>query len=81
MTVVAGWIKDRWIFSNDQSQSEKFWIQDDWIWGPVGSGDLTTRHWISEGWIYRVDETQAHQTGFHIQDGYIFGPGGKLPFA
>jgi hypothetical protein len=80
MTSLAGWIEGGWIHSNDQTQSCKFWIQDDWIWGPVGAEDVTTRYWIKDGWIWNAGEGEAH-TGYYIQDGFIFGPGPRLPFA
>ncbi|CAN7439636.1 hypothetical protein LJR219_002859 [Phenylobacterium sp. LjRoot219] len=80
MTVIAGWMDGPWILSNDQAQSAKFWIDGDWIWGPVGSADVNTQHWIKDGWIYRAGGGQA-QTGFYIQEGFVFGPSAKLPFA
>jgi hypothetical protein len=76
---LAGWIDGAWIHSNDEAQNCKFWIQDNWIWGPVGAQDVTTRYWIKDGWIWNAAGGEA-STGYYIQDGFIFGPDPKLPF-
>jgi hypothetical protein len=73
MAVAAAWIDNNWIWSNDQDQSGKFWIQDGRIWGPKNSG----KFWIADGWIYGPEGL----TQFWIKDGWIWGPAQKLPFA
>src|ERR1700741_1728800 len=60
MTSLAGWIEGAWIHSNDPTLHGKFWIQDDWIWGPVGAEDVTTRYWIKDGWIWNAGGAEAH---------------------
>jgi hypothetical protein len=80
MTSLAGWLEGAWIHSNDPAQHGKFWIQDGWIWGPVGAEDVTTRYWIKDGWIWNAGGEAAH-TGYYIRDDFIFGPSPKLPFA
>jgi hypothetical protein len=81
MTVAAAWIANGWIFSDRLEQSGKYWIQDGWIWGPIGSGDLHTGYWIDSEWIWGPAGADQVRTGFWVRDGWIWGPGMKLPFA
>jgi hypothetical protein len=79
--IAAGWIQDGWIFSDDPSQSGKFWIQENWIWGPKGAADENTQHWIANGWIFGPAGAEDVHTGFRIHEGWIYGPSSRLPFA
>ena len=50
--VPAAWLQDGWIYSSQDEQNGRFWIHDNWIWGPVGAADTNTGFYIADGWIY-----------------------------
>jgi hypothetical protein len=81
MTVPAGWISEGWIYSEDESQSARYWIKENWIWGPVGAEEMNTQHWIHDGWIWGPVGAGEVATGYFIKDNWIYGPSAKLPFA
>jgi hypothetical protein len=83
MTVAAGWIAGGWIFSERPQQDGKYWIQDNWIWGPAGgiAASPNTGYWIDGDWIWGPVGADQVRTGFWIKDGWIWGPGPIFPFA
>ena len=58
----------------------RYWIDNNWIWGPDGAADMTTGYWITAGWILGPDGAADATTGFYISGGRIWGPTEKLPF-
>lgn len=83
MTVMAAaWIDGDWIYSQHEVQSGKFWIFENWIWGPRGPDGIKTGYWIADGWIWGPEGATDTTTGFSVEpNGWINGPGWKLPFA
>ena len=80
MAVAAAWIQADWIYSRHPYQNAKFWIDNNWIWGPAGSADVNTKHWIDNNWIWGPVGAPSVHTGYWIQDGWIYGPDERLPF-
>ena len=80
MTVAAAWIEGGWIFSDLPEQNGRYWIGNNWIWGPDGAANMTTGYWITAGWILGPDGAQDATTGFYIAKGWIWGPSRRLPF-
>lgn len=79
--VPVAWLQDGWIYSSQDEQNGRFWIADNWIWGPDGAADMDTRHWVANGWIWGPVGAADTNTGFYIADGWIYGPRFRLPFA
>ena len=77
----AAWIQDGWIYSKDARQNAKYWLAENWVWGPIGAENVNTGHWIDRGWIWGPAGAADVMTGFFIQDGWIYGPNSRLPFA
>ena len=80
------WISDGWFYSRDPQTSAKYWITDNWIWGPVGPETGTavqTGYWIEDNFIWGpagAGTGKAVCTGFWISEGHIYGPESKPPF-
>lgn len=81
MTLAAAWIDGDRIYSQHAEQSGRFWIFENWIWGPGGSQGVNTGYWIADGWIWGPEGADDTTTGFYVENGWINGPGWKLPFA
>ena len=81
MTVMAGWIANGWIYSDRPEQNARWWVHNNWIYGPVGAADTDARYWIAYGWIYGPVGSEDTTAEFHIRDETIFGPTDVLPFA
>jgi hypothetical protein len=79
--VPVAWIEGGWIYSSQPEQSGKFWIHNNWIWGPDGVENMDTGHWVHNGWIWGPIGAADTATGFYIAENWIYGPGFKLPFA
>ena len=79
-TVAAGWIDGPWIYSHQTDQSGKYWIDNQWIWGPKGVPDLNTGYWIDDNWIWGPTGAPDPMTGFFIRNRWIYGPSIRLPF-
>jgi len=80
MTVAAGWIEGGWIFSELPEQNGRYWIDNNWIWGPEGAAEMTTGYWITAGWILGPDGAADATTGYYVSNGWIWGPEPKLPW-
>jgi hypothetical protein len=80
MVVAAAWLHANWIYSELPEQNGKYWIDNNWIWGPDGAADMTTGYWITAGWILGPDGAKDARTGYYIADGWIWGPEQKLPW-
>lgn len=80
MTVPVAWISEGWIFSEVPGQNARYWIHDNWIWGPAGEVDMHTGYWINTGWIWGPAGPDNAMTGFFIREDWIFGPDMRLPF-
>jgi hypothetical protein len=81
MTFAAAWIDGDRIYSQHAQQSGRFWIFENWIWGPGGPDGVNTGYWIADGWIWGPEGADDMTTGFYVENGWINGPGWKLPFA
>jgi hypothetical protein len=79
-TLLCAWIADGWIYSREPSQDARYWIDDNWIWGPVGAADAATGYWIQDGWILGPRGAADPFTGFRIEGEWITGPRVLLPF-
>lgn|GEM_PF-1899245 len=77
----VAWIEGGWILSSQPEQHHRFWIHDNWIWGPDGAFDMDTRHWVKDGWIWGPVGARDLATGFYIAENWIYGPRFRLPFA
>ena len=80
-TLLCAWIADGRIYSRDAVQDARFWIHDNWIWGPVGAADAYTGYWIQDGWILGPQSADDVHTGYFIRGDWIHGPRVRLPFA
>jgi hypothetical protein len=80
MIFAAAWIQGGWIYSDLPEQNGKYWIDNNWIWGPDGAAEMDTRHWITAGWILGPVGAHDARTGFYIAKGWIWGPRVRLPF-
>ena len=80
MSLPVAWISEGWIFAEDPEQNARYWIHDNWIWGPVEAQDRYTGYWINTGWIWGPAGPDNANTGFFVREDWIFGPGMKLPF-
>jgi hypothetical protein len=81
MTLAAAWIDGDRIYSQHAEQSGRFWIFENWIWGPGGPDGVNTGYWIADGWIWGPEGAADMTTGFYVENNWINGPGWKLPFA
>ena len=80
MSLPVAWISEGWIFSEDPAQNGRYWIHDNWIWGPAGAADAYTGYWINTGWIWGPAGPDNAMTGFFVREDWIFGPDMRLPF-
>ncbi|MDB5453784.1 MAG: hypothetical protein JWO33_2362 [Caulobacteraceae bacterium] len=77
---LAGWFGGAWIHSHWSGQNQKYWVDRDWVCGPVGAKNVNTGYWIAGGWIYGPVGAEDPRTGFYISEDYIYGPSEVLPF-
>ena len=79
--LLCGWISEGVIYSREPSQDGRFWIHEDWIWGPRGAREMKTGYWIADGWLWGPEGAQDAYTGYFIRGDWIYGPRVLLPFA
>jgi hypothetical protein len=79
-SLLCAWIADGWIYSREPSQDARYWIHDNWIWGPACAAEATTGYWIQDKWILGPRGSADPFTGYYIEGDWIYGPRVLLPF-